>query len=137
MSDVGAALRRLVIERSQNRCEYCRIRIDLDEMPGCVDHIIPLKHHGTSDAENLAWSCFHCNTSKQTDLTGLDPDTGNLTRLFNPRTDVWSQHFDCIEAEIVGCTAIGRTTLYVVNMNAPPRAMLRRVLIASGQLWNP
>jgi hypothetical protein len=69
-------------------------------------------------------------------LTGLDPDTGDLTRLFHPRADVWSHHFDCINGEIIGCTAIGRTTLYVVNMNAPPRLMLRRVLIASGQLWS-
>src|SRR4051794_35183764 len=134
MSEVGAALRRLMIERGQGCCEYCRIPVQYDELYGCVDHIIPLKHRGSTSSENLAWSCFHDNTSKGTDLTGIDPQSGEITRLFNARVDLWSEHFDWIEAEIVGCTPIGRTTLYVMNMNAAERVLLRRLLIASGHM---
>ena len=105
-----------------------------DELPGCVDHVIPLKHRGPSSSGNLAWSCFHDNSSKGTDLTGIDPESGLITQHVRSTADSWSEHFDWIGAEIIGCTAAGRTTLYVLNMNAPERVLLRRLLIASGHM---
>ena len=43
---MNAALRRLVWNRAQSRCEYCQIHQDFDELPHHIDHIIALKHGG-------------------------------------------------------------------------------------------
>lgn len=134
MTDIEAALRREVFARSRFTCEYCHIPLALDNSPACIDHIIARKHHGPTTTDNLAASCFHDNSSKGTDLTGIDPDTGALTRLFHPRRDVWTEHFAWDGAEIVGLTAIGRTTIYVLNVNDPVRVMTRRLLVASGDM---
>jgi 5-methylcytosine-specific restriction endonuclease McrA len=75
MSDIDAALRRLVIGRSQGVCEYCRVPTALDESPACVDHIVARKHRGPSTADNLALACFHDNSHKGDNLAGLDPDS--------------------------------------------------------------
>jgi hypothetical protein len=69
---------------------------------------------------------------KGPNIAGLDPNTGRLTRLFNPRRQRWSAHFAWDGPLLVGKTAVGRTTLYVLNMNHPDRVELRRLLIAAG-----
>ena len=58
-----------------------------------VDHVIAERHGGKTVRENLAYSCFRCNRLKGTDLTSIDPQTGKITRLFNPRTDIVEQAF--------------------------------------------
>ena len=58
-----------------------------------VEHIVARKHGGSDDENNLAWSCIFCNLYKGPNLASLDPDTGELTRLFNPRQDRWEDHF--------------------------------------------
>ena len=55
-----------------------------------------------------------------------DPESDELTRLFNPRTDLWSDHFEQDSTgQIIGISAIGRTTVYVLDMNAVRRIQLR------------
>lgn len=87
-------LRRLVWDRAQGRCEYCRMRQEFDELTFQIEHIIPKKHHGSDDATNLALACFACNNHKGSNLTGIDPETRQLTPLFHPRTDAWDEHFE-------------------------------------------
>ena len=70
-------------------------------------------------------ACQHCNWHKGTNLSGVDPDTGRLTRLFNPRTDTWATHFRFDGVRIEGRTDVGRTTAAVLNMNEPERVELR------------
>src|SRR5882724_5185102 len=134
MSTVDIALRRLVSARASGRCEHCRLPLEFDDSPASVDHIIALKHHGPTIAENLAFACFHDNNFKGDNIAGLDPVDSSLTRLFNPRTDRWPEHFRFSRGEIIPLTAIGRTTLYVANMNAPVRVMGRRLLMATGDI---
>jgi hypothetical protein len=55
----------------------------------------------------------------------MDPETGELTRLFTPRTDNWNHHFGIQAGRIVGLTPVGRTTVYVLNMNHPDRIRTR------------
>ncbi len=94
MSDeIGVALRRLVRERAQGRCEYCLMPDGEPVYPHEPDHIIALKHGGPTSAENLAYACFECNRAKGSDIGSLDPQTGVLTALFHPRRDVWNEHF--------------------------------------------
>jgi hypothetical protein len=90
-----------------------------------IEHIVPRQHHGSDDEANLALACHGCNRHKGPNLTGIDPETGELTRLFNPRTDHWSQHFRIQAGRIMGLTSVGRTTVDVLNMNRPDRIRLR------------
>ena len=128
------ALRRFVSARASGRCDYCRIPLEFDDSPASVDHIIAMKHRGQTVAENLAFACFHCNNFKGDNIAGLDPLDSSLTRLFNPRIDHWTDHFRFNRGEIVPLTTIGRTTLYVANMNAVVRVMARRLLMATGDI---
>jgi hypothetical protein len=69
---------------------------------------------------------------KGLDLTGIDPASGQVERLFNPRTQTWSEHFELRGPLIVGLTPTGRTTVRVLSKNAGQRLQLRAVLIAHG-----
>src|SRR5436190_11087593 len=128
MTAVDIALRRFVSARAAGRCEYCRMPLEFDDSPSTVDHIISRKHGGVTSAENLALACYHDNSFKGDNIAGLDPNDLALTRLFNPRTDRWPDHFQLSRGEIVPLTAMGRTTLYVLNLNSPVRVMARRLL---------
>src|ERR1035438_2650980 len=68
---IPAALRRLVRERSGDRCEYCLIPESVAFAPHWIDHIVAEKHGGMADADNLANSCVLCNQSKGSDLTSI------------------------------------------------------------------
>jgi hypothetical protein len=94
-----------------------------------VEHIIARQHGGTDDLANLAWSCHNGNLHKGTNLTSLDPDTGEMSRLFHPRRDRWHEHFVLAGNTIVGLTSLGRTTAWLLNMNSEERVELRRVLL--------
>ena len=120
------ALRRRVRQRAGERCEYCRLGEDQAPFAAFhVEHIVPRKHGGRDATENLALACQHCNWHKGTNLSGVDPDTGRVTRLFNPRTDAWATHFRFDGARIEGLTDMGRTSVAVLNMNEPERVELR------------
>ena len=56
-----------------------------------VDHVIPEKHRGPTAMENLALTCYNCNAHKGPNLTGIDPETGDVTEIFNPRTNSWDE----------------------------------------------
>jgi hypothetical protein len=97
-----------------------------------LDHIIAQQHRGPTTAENLALSCGRCNASKGPNIAGIDPASNLMSRLFNPRADRWEEHFRLEGATIVGLTAIGRTTVAVLNMNQPYAIAARAALIDSG-----
>jgi hypothetical protein len=83
---------------------------------------------------NLCAACGRCNSFKGTNLSGIDPATGNVERLFDPRQQSWHQHFELQGALIVGLTATGRTTVAVLGMNEGRRVQLRAELSAQGEL---
>ena len=90
---VSTRLRRQVTERASGRCEYCLISAVDAFFPHEADHIIAEKHGGATTIDNLALACFDCNRFKGSDIASLDPDTGELVALFNPRTEGWNEHF--------------------------------------------
>ena len=55
---ITLALRRLVTERANNQCEYCRLPATLSFFPHELDHIIAEKHGGQTISENLALTCW-------------------------------------------------------------------------------
>lgn len=130
-----ADLRRLVVERAGQRCEYCLLHRDHQTSVSFhVEHITARQHGGQDLAENLALACHRCNLRKGPNLTAVDPQTGELTRLFHPRQDVWEGHFELRDARIVGLTPKGRATTALFQMNSPDRIELRADLLAAG-LW--
>lgn len=91
-----------------------------------IEHIVARPHGGAKEPANLALACHLCNREKGLNLSGIDPDTGELTRLFNPRTDAWTEHFRLANSGfIVGLTPIGRTTADVFGMNSGIRVQIR------------
>jgi hypothetical protein len=88
-------------------------------LPFSVDHIVAAQHGGETEANNLALACLHCNRHKGPNIAGLDSETGGIVRLYNPRTDAWSAHFEWRGAELIGRTPIGRATVRVCAINAP------------------
>jgi hypothetical protein len=105
---------------------------EYDVLPFQIDHIVSLKHRGSSDAANLALSCYNCNAYKGPNIAGIDSDTDEVTRLFHPRRDQWSEHFLWDGPHLTGRTTIGRTTIDVLSINLPERVELRRTLISIG-----
>src|SRR3954452_22796391 len=114
------------------RCEYCRVHQDHVELSHHIEHIVAKKHGGPDDPSNLCIACERCNLFKGSDLTGIDPETGEVERLFNPRTQVWAEHFELRGPLIMGLTPTGRTTVRVLSMNAGQRLQLRAALIVHG-----
>ena len=133
MTYIPEALRQLVFERASGACEYCLIHQDVYLYPHEVDHIIPEKHRGLTDADNLCLSCMECNRHKGTDFASFDPETGDVTRLFNPRTDQWAEHFRLEGASIQPLTAIGRVTVFVLALNDEMRRQERAALMKMGR----
>lgn len=123
---MDASVRRLVRRRAADRCEYCGLsQADVPLVAFHVEHIIARQHGGSDDPSNLALASYHCNLHKSPNLTGIDPESGQVTRLFDPRQDAWEDHFDRIGTLIVGRTPIGRATVAVLAMNADDIRELR------------
>ncbi|MGL6345005.1 MAG: HNH endonuclease [Waterburya sp.] len=123
---ISAALRRLVEERAEYRCEYCLLSVNLSFFAHEIDHVIPEKHDGKTDADNLAYTCWRCNRHKGTDLGSFDPETGNFSFLFNPRKHNWSEHFQLDKFQIIGLTPEGRTTVKLLQFNTAERLVERK-----------
>jgi hypothetical protein len=98
-----------------------------------IEHVRARVHGGTDDSENLCIACERCNAYKGTNLSGVDPESGDIEHLFDPRHQEWRQHFELCGAEIAGLTPTGRTTVSVLMMNEGRRVQLRAELIARGE----
>jgi hypothetical protein len=107
---IPVALRRLVEERANQRCEYCQLPAGVTFFPHEVDHVIAEKHGGLTNADNLAFTCWRCNRYKGSDLGSFDPQTGAFSFLFNPRMQQWTEHFALEGITLIGLTPEGRTT---------------------------
>jgi hypothetical protein len=125
---MDAPLRQAVRARAAYQCEYCRVPQELSELRFHVEHIIPRQHGGDDEADNLALACPDCNLRKGPNLTGIDPETGEVVRLYHPRRHAWSEHFKHEGSAIVGATAIGRTTVSLLQMNDPERRRVRELI---------
>jgi 5-methylcytosine-specific restriction endonuclease McrA len=123
---IGSQIRTQVRERAQNACEYCHLHQEDSPLAALhVEHIIPKVHGGSDDLDNLALACIDCNLHKGTNLTGIDPQTGELTELFHPRRQEWDDHFEWRGIYLAGKTATGRTTIRVLSINSEDQVALR------------
>lgn len=129
---ISRKLRKEIAERANFRCEYYKIPplpIQLKHEP---DHILPLKHGGKNTLGNLAFACFNCNRHKGTDISGYDNLSGNLTALFNPRTQIWAEHFQMQNAESIPLTPEAQITVKILQLNATERIEQGQIFIDNG-----
>src|SRR5687768_15907822 len=114
-----------VRQRARRLCEYCRFPESESVLPFVVDHIRSQQHRGKTTAANLALACSCCNRHKGPNLSGVDPRTERVVRLYNPRRQRWQDHFRWKGARIVGLTATGRATVHVLAMNEERQILAR------------
>jgi hypothetical protein len=130
MAVVSETIRIQVSARARRQCEYCRYFERYAPERFAVDHIIPRSNGGSSDLDNLALTCRGCNEAKSDLTTGIDAATGLIVSLFHPRNDLWNEHFAWSEdfTQIIGLTAVGRTTITRLDMNREGCINQREVL---------
>lgn len=81
-----------------------------------TEHIDP---NGGNHPDNLCLSCSSCNLIKGVATSAEDSVTGETVSLFNPRQQVWHEHFEWVKdgVELRGKTAIGRITIQRLKLN--------------------
>ena len=134
MKGRGAALAAEVRQRAAGRCEYCRFPVEHAVLPFEIEHVIPLSHGGLTTEGNLAFACFYCNRYKGPNVAGFAQPGGSVTRLFDPRTDGWQEHFAWDGALVLPRTEIGAATIGVLRLNQPNAVAVRKFLMDEG-LW--
>ncbi len=127
------SVRALVRDRAANRCEYCGVPQDLWGARLQIEHVIAQQHASDDDPSNLALACDRCNLLKGPNLSSIDPETGAIVRLFNPREHSWAEHFGFQGTLIVGRTPEGRATVSLLRMNERQRVRVRHLLLRLGR----
>lgn len=110
----------LVAVRAKRVCEYCHAPERFSNFAFEVEHILPPLAGGTENLENFALACRSCNVHKSSFLTGIDDEGNEIGRLFNPRKDVWNDHFsfDPTTLKIEPLSEVGRGTLFRLRINS-------------------
>ena len=93
MSYIPVDIRRLVITRANNRCEYCTLAQEGQEATFHIDHIFPVVAGGQTIVENLSLACVSCSLRKSARQLVFDLESGEQVPIFNPRQDNWQTHF--------------------------------------------
>ncbi|MBV9123487.1 MAG: HNH endonuclease [Planctomycetes bacterium] len=130
---MDAALRQAVRRRARLCCEYCQLpEAQAPVTPFQVEHIIAKQHGGNDSFGNLALACHRCNLCKGPNLSGRDPKTRKIVRLFHPRRMKWVKHFRWEGPHLIGRSPVGRATIAVLEINDEDRVALREALIEEG-----
>lgn len=131
-----ASLRALIENRARGRCEYCHAPQRACGYRFHLEHIVPSSQGGDDGEHNRALACFTCNRAKGVKMSGIDPLTRSIVALFNPRTQIWGEHFkwadDCQSIE--GITPCGRATVVALSMNSELHQQPRLLWFESGYL---
>lgn len=134
-SDIPNKLRQRVAVRAAQRCEYCRLPQAFAQHKYEPDHIRARQHGGQTVFENLALACLWCNRRKGPNVASFDPLTGQLVPLFNPRTQLWHEHFAWEGAFIQPLIAEARVTINLLRMNEDDRLAKRQAWLDAGLLY--
>ena len=135
---IPAELARRIRETAANRCGYCLSPQHLVMARLEIEHIIPVARGGTDDEANLWLACPLCNNHKSDKTAAVDPETGEMTPLFNPRAQQWSEHFRWSSdgIRIIGLTPVGRATVIALHLSDDPDALeVRSYWVIAG--WHP
>jgi HNH endonuclease len=125
MTTIPAVLRRSVIQRANDRCEYCGISQVGQVATFHIDHIIPVVAGGETTSDNLALACVSCSLRKGARQELEDLETGETVTIFNPRQQSWKEHFRWDGLSVVGLTATGRATIAALDLNRATMLAIR------------
>jgi hypothetical protein len=132
MIRIPEKLRQQIAKNANFKCEYCLTPEFFLATTFHIDHIRSIKHGGKTLLQNLAYACPHCNQNKGSDIASYT-DEDELVRLFNPRKDVWSEHFEVIKSGILSpLSSIGEVTINTLSFNQLERVIFRKSLIEIG-----
>lgn len=136
-SHIAKALRDQITKEARHRCGYCLTSARITGAPMEVDHIVPESLGGPTIRGNLWLACSMCNDHKGNRIAAPDPLTGEMVRLFDPRQQVWSDHFRWnTEGDlVVGMTPTGRATIAAIRLNRAEIVEARRGWVIAG--WHP
>jgi hypothetical protein len=134
---ITKALREKVALAARDRCGYCLTPQSFTAMPIHIEHILPIAAGGLSTEDNLWLACPLCNGYKRDQTHHLDPVTGEQALLFNPRHQLWKEHFSWSEdgTNIIGETPCGRATVVALKLNNHYLVRARRRWVMAG--WHP
>jgi|SRR5215213_2248667 len=137
MSAISDELKNKIRREARNRCGYCLTPQEIVSMPLEIEHLQPIAEGGTDDEENLWLACRNCNGFKHAKTHAIDLQTKTETAIFNPRKQVWNEHFEFSEdkTEIIGKTACGRATVVALHLNFELAVNARKVWVSSN--WYP
>ncbi|HRI61320.1 MAG TPA: HNH endonuclease [Saprospiraceae bacterium] len=132
---LSISIRRLVFQRAQGCCEYCKSQADFATQSFSIEHIFPIAKDGSNDPDNLALACQGCNAHKSAKIEATDPLTQQPVPIFHPRQHSWRDHFDWDETftQVVGLTPVGRATVEELHLNRPQLVRLRMALFLLGE----
>jgi hypothetical protein len=133
MTDIAPSLHAQVVLRACQRCEYCGLSQLGQEATFHIDHVVPRAAGGPTVAENLALACVSCSLRKWAKQSAPDPDSEEECPLFNPRTQVWAEHFRWEGEWVVALTPTGRATVAALAMNRPLIVGIRQEEMARGR----
>jgi len=140
---ITAQTERRIREAARYRCGYCLSQQQYVMAKLLIDHIIPRAAFAANDPqmhaeENLWLACNICNLHKSDKTHESDPVTGERVRLFNPRTQVWGDHFQWSEdgRRVIGRTPTGRATVIALKLDSDSEALtVRANWVSVG--WHP
>jgi len=132
---IPASLRRTVVARAWECCEYCRCQAKYASQALSVEHILARAKGGSTTIGNLALACQGCNNYKYNKAEARDPVGGRFVPLYHPRDDRWDEHFawSADFTLIIGLTPSGRATVDLLQLNRSGVVNLRRLLIRNGE----
>jgi hypothetical protein len=79
-------------------------------------------------------ACRQCNLTKAIKTHGFDPLSFVRVELFNPRDQIWLDHFawSADKTEIIGKTACGRATVSALQLNGDLHRIAREIWKLTG-----
>jgi len=135
---ISTEVERRIRDTARQRCGYCLSPQHLVMARLEIEHIIPLARGGDNTEANMWLACPICNRYKGDKVMARDPLTGANVPLFNPREQVWTEHFRWIDngLRIAGLTSIGRATVQALHLSDDPDVLeVRSYWILAG--WHP
>jgi hypothetical protein len=135
---IPASLAERIRKQARYRCGYCLVGEHLIGMQMEFEHLVPLAEGGQTLEENLWLSCRNCNGFKHSQTKAIDPESGLVAPLFNPRRQNWNEHFRWSEdrTEIIALTPEGRASVVALRLNNPLTVVARRLWVSAGW-WPP
>jgi hypothetical protein len=131
---ISSDLREAVRKRALSCCEYCKSQDKYSPTAFTIDHILPESLDGTSEFDNLCYACFLCNRLKSNKLKVFDNLLAKWVPLFNPRKDIWDEHFIWNEdsTQLIGISTIGVCTIKELKLNREKLIEYRNCIIPFG-----